>query len=179
MNFLIHEADPQSRPVVIIVFAHVVRPSVRRPPLFNTKQISSEIKVRYWRDCGSGWVDHWRHMSCLVSIYLRFLLLLIGIWFFLSSLTSAHSPPIFVLRCLFSRISHSGLPSIKKVGIFQKYKMYHLLLNFLKYGLNSILWKDSRKFKFVTLSTHITSFALRYLLPLLPAFHEHNGPSSI
>ena len=40
---LIHEADPQSRPrpVVIIVFAHVVRPS----PLFKTKQISSENNV--------------------------------------------------------------------------------------------------------------------------------------
>ena len=51
---LIHSADPQSRPAVIIVFAHVVRPS----PLFKTKQISSRNKVRYWRDCGSGRVDH-------------------------------------------------------------------------------------------------------------------------
>ena len=29
MFILIHSADPQKRPVVIIVFAHVVRPSVR------------------------------------------------------------------------------------------------------------------------------------------------------
>ena len=38
---LIHEADPQSRPVMIIVIAHV-RPSVYPSPLFKTKQISSE-----------------------------------------------------------------------------------------------------------------------------------------
>ena len=56
-SVLIHSADPQSRLVVIIVFAHVVRP-VRPSPLFKTKQISSENKVRYWRDCGSGRVDH-------------------------------------------------------------------------------------------------------------------------
>ena len=60
---LIHEADPQSRPVVIIVFAHVVHsyvcPSIRPPvPTFQTKQISSESNDRYWRDCGSGRVDH-------------------------------------------------------------------------------------------------------------------------
>ena len=41
-NLLIHKANPQptvSRPIVIIVFTHVVRPS----PLFTTKHISSEI----------------------------------------------------------------------------------------------------------------------------------------
>ena len=46
--------DPHSRLVVIIVFAHV-RTSV---PTFKTEQISSENNVRYWRDCGSGRVDH-------------------------------------------------------------------------------------------------------------------------
>ena len=50
-NLMIHEADPQSRPVVIIVFAQVFRLS------HNTKQISSENNVPYWRDCGSGRVD--------------------------------------------------------------------------------------------------------------------------
>ena len=35
----------------------VVRLSVR-PPLFKTKQISSENNVHYWKDCGSGRVDH-------------------------------------------------------------------------------------------------------------------------
>ena len=54
---LIHEADPQSRPVVIIVFAHVVRPSVPFP-LLKTKQILNENYFRYWQDCGSGRVDH-------------------------------------------------------------------------------------------------------------------------
>ena len=48
MFLLIHEANPQSRPVVIIVFAHVVK----------TNQISSENNDRYWRDRGSGRVDH-------------------------------------------------------------------------------------------------------------------------
>ena len=55
---LIHEADPQSRPVVVIVFAHVVRSYVRPSPIFKTKQISNENNVHYWRDCGSGRVDH-------------------------------------------------------------------------------------------------------------------------
>ena len=56
---LIHEADPQSRPVVSIVFAHVrssVRPSF--PNFHKTKQISSKNNVRNCQDCGSGRVDH-------------------------------------------------------------------------------------------------------------------------
>ena len=46
-EYLIHSAAPQSRPVVIIVFTHVVRPYLR--PHFSksnkTKQISSENNV--------------------------------------------------------------------------------------------------------------------------------------
>ena len=41
-SLLIHSANPQSRPEGIIVFTHVVRPSV---PLFKTNQISSENNV--------------------------------------------------------------------------------------------------------------------------------------
>ena len=52
--------DALGRPtVVIIVFAHVVRSYVRPSTLFKTKQISSENNVHYWRDSGSGRVDHW------------------------------------------------------------------------------------------------------------------------
>ena len=52
LYLLIHSAYPQS-----------VRPS----PLFKTKQISSENNVCYWRDCGSGRVDHslMTHLSCI------------------------------------------------------------------------------------------------------------------
>ena len=46
---LIHSADPESRPVVIIVFTYVVCTNI-----YKTKQISSENNVRYWRDCVSG-----------------------------------------------------------------------------------------------------------------------------
>ena len=77
--FLIHSTDPRSRPVVIIVCAHVVRPYVR--PHFlkssKTKQISSENNVHYWRDCGSGRVDQWWHFS--------FLLLRSSSWLFLTT----------------------------------------------------------------------------------------------
>ena len=61
---LIHSADPQSRPIGIIVFTHVVRTSVR--PNFTKSSITkqSENNVRYWRDCGSGRVDHWWHLFC-------------------------------------------------------------------------------------------------------------------
>ena len=44
-SILIHEADPQSQPVVITIFACVVCPSVRPFPLFKisqNKQLSSE-----------------------------------------------------------------------------------------------------------------------------------------
>ena len=68
MFLLIDEAN---RPVVIIVFAHVVLPYVR--PHFSkyskTKQISNENNVQYWQDCGSGRVDHWWHLSCF-SLFL-------------------------------------------------------------------------------------------------------------
>ena len=44
-----------------------VRPSVRPSPLFKTKQMSSENNFHYWRgDCGSGRVDHWWHLSCVM-----------------------------------------------------------------------------------------------------------------
>ena len=61
---LIHSADPQSRTVVIIIFAHVsVRPSVR--PHFSkyrkTKQTSFENIDRYLWGSRSGRVDHWCH----------------------------------------------------------------------------------------------------------------------
>ena len=42
---LIHSANPQSRPVVII--------------------IAKQNNGRYWRDCGPGLVDHWWHPSCI------------------------------------------------------------------------------------------------------------------
>ena len=50
MDFvLIHEADPQSRPVVIIVFAHIVRTSV---PTFqnktNFKRKQSSLLANLW-----------------------------------------------------------------------------------------------------------------------------------
>ena len=68
---LIHEADPQSQPVGIVVFAHVVCSYVRPSPHFKTKQISSENNVHYWRGCGSGRVDHWWHQSCAHFIFSR------------------------------------------------------------------------------------------------------------
>ena len=43
VNLLIHEADPQLRQVVIIVFAHIVRPFVR--PHFSKQ---SKSNVCYW-----------------------------------------------------------------------------------------------------------------------------------
>ena len=54
---LIHSADPQS--LVIIVFAHVVRPSVSLhfSKSSKTKQISSKNDVRSWRERGSVRVD--------------------------------------------------------------------------------------------------------------------------
>ena len=58
---LIHSAAPQSWPVVIIIFTHVVHSSVSRPLIFKaskTKQISSKNNINYWWDCGSGRVDH-------------------------------------------------------------------------------------------------------------------------
>ena len=59
-DILIHSAVPQS--VVIIVFAHVVRPHFSKS--IKTKHISCENNVvHHWRDCGSGRVDHWWHLS--------------------------------------------------------------------------------------------------------------------
>ena len=76
--FLILSANPQSRPVVIIVFARVVRPSVRMSvPTFQNlakqKQISSENNVHYCRDCefwpsGSSTVFY---KKCFLSVALR------------------------------------------------------------------------------------------------------------
>ena len=63
---LIHEADPLSRPVVIIICARGVRTSVLSYDFSKsrkTKRISSENIDSYWMDCVSGRGDHW----CLVG----------------------------------------------------------------------------------------------------------------
>ena len=59
-RLLIHSANPQLRPVVIIVFAHVVRTYVLTyfSKSSQSKPVSSENNVHYWRDCGYGRVDH-------------------------------------------------------------------------------------------------------------------------
>ena len=53
-----------TRPVVITIFTCVVCTFVLSKS-HKTKQISRENSDRYWRDCGSGRVDHWWH-SCIV-----------------------------------------------------------------------------------------------------------------
>ena len=63
-RFLIHTANPQSWSVVINIFACVVCTSVCAfVPTFQNiaQQSSSKNSDRYWRECGSGWVDKWWH----------------------------------------------------------------------------------------------------------------------
>ena len=57
---LIHSADPQSRPVVIIVFARDVRPYVSPhfSKCFKTKQLLNENSDHFSQYCGSGRADH-------------------------------------------------------------------------------------------------------------------------
>ena len=63
---LIHDADPQSRPVVITIFTLVsVCPHFLKS--HKTKQLSSEKSDHFCRDYGFGRGDHWWH-TCLVSI---------------------------------------------------------------------------------------------------------------
>ena len=62
-SFLIHEAHPTVTAGSDHLIWHML--SVRTSTLSKTKQISSEANVRCWRDCGSGRVDHWWHLSCL------------------------------------------------------------------------------------------------------------------
>ena len=62
---LIHSANPKSRPLGTIVYAHVVRPSVR-PNFSNLAKQSNRNNVRYWRDMGlAEWIID---DTCLVQI---------------------------------------------------------------------------------------------------------------
>ena len=69
-QLVIHETDPQSRPVVIT-------PSLLKILQYKTKftrktmKSLSENSDRYWRECRSGRVDHWWH-TCLVCVVLFF-----------------------------------------------------------------------------------------------------------
>ena len=65
--FLIHEADPQSRPVVIIMFAHVVRSSVR--PHF-LKQNKFQVKTMFAIGKTVGLAEWIIDDTCFVSIVL-------------------------------------------------------------------------------------------------------------
>ena len=61
MNYFI---DPRGRPTVTAGRDHCCRtccPSVVHPHFSN---LEKENNVHYWRDCGSGRVDHWWHLSC-------------------------------------------------------------------------------------------------------------------
>ena len=84
---MVHSASLQSQPTVIDPLGQVkvmtgrdycfrtccpsVRPSV--PPIIPTFQIyknkTTGNNVRYWHDYGSGRVDHWWHLSCLLCSY--------------------------------------------------------------------------------------------------------------
>ena len=71
--------DPLGRPTVMADSDHYFRtwclyfrPSVRLYPISKSrkiKQFSSENSNRYWRDCGSGRVDHWWHLSFFLSSF--------------------------------------------------------------------------------------------------------------
>ena len=65
LKFLIHEADPQSRSIVIIVFAHVVRPSVR--PHFS-KQNKFQAKAMIANGETVGLAEWIIDDTCLVFI---------------------------------------------------------------------------------------------------------------
>ena len=113
---LIHEADPQSRPVVIIIFAHVVcsyvrqyvRQYVRPSPLFKTKHLYSENNVRYWQNYGSGRVDHWWHLFC-TNIYLSSI-----VYFWRQFFPLLCQTRMFITVSLFSAISHLRTKRLKK-----------------------------------------------------------------
>ena len=62
-QILIHEANTQSRPVVIIVFAHVVRSSVR--PHFSKKKFQAETMFAV------GLAEWIIDDTCLVLIILK------------------------------------------------------------------------------------------------------------
>ena len=42
-----------------------VRPYVS-PCFSKQNKCQTKNNVHYWRDCGSGWVDHWWYLYCLV-----------------------------------------------------------------------------------------------------------------
>ena len=62
--FLIHSANPQSRPVGIIVFAHVVRPY----PLFKSSKTKQKNNVRHCRE-SVGRAEWIIDDTCLVYLY--------------------------------------------------------------------------------------------------------------
>ena len=76
---LIHEADPQSRPVVIIVFVHVVRPSV---PTFQNKtnvtrkQCSLLARLWVWPS-GSLMTHHVLFNTCVCNEFKSIFIMLL------------------------------------------------------------------------------------------------------
>ena len=70
VTLLIHEDDPQSRPVVIIVFAHVVRPSVRPSVrLHFSKQNKFQAKTMFAPGETAGLAEWIIDDTCLVEVY--------------------------------------------------------------------------------------------------------------
>ena len=68
---LFHEADPQSRPVVITIFARFVCTSVRPSPLFKISQNKTKQKVQARIVIATGgtlglgeWIIYVTHVLC-------------------------------------------------------------------------------------------------------------------
>ena len=109
---LIHEADPQSRPVVINIFTRVVRLSVRTSiptsKSRKTKQLSSENNDRYRRDCGSGRVDH--------GIWHTFLVYLLAVLMIPQSALRNRARPLRKWLCLTNRFEYSLKETFSNMG---------------------------------------------------------------
>ena len=67
---LIHSADPQSRPVVIIIFGHVVRPFVRPSPLFKSRKTKQQ-KTMFATGVTLGLAEWIIDDTCLVSFMFK------------------------------------------------------------------------------------------------------------
>ena len=67
---LLHSADPQSRPVGIIVFAHVIRPSVRHH--FSKSSNKSQAKTMFASGETVGLAEWIIDDTCLVFIAFQY-----------------------------------------------------------------------------------------------------------
>ena len=129
--------DPLGRPTITAGNDHCFqfssyRSSVR--PTFQKLTKQSENNVRYWRDCRSGRVDHWWHLSCDILVFLSIKSIPLYEKFLYQKLTKLEVSSLQVFRIFAKYFNAYNNDRLLAVAWWLIFNSHRLLLYFFNYS---------------------------------------------